>query len=346
MIIKYINEGAFTKYNDPKQDKEARMSQLKKNTADTIRKHILKEEICPVVQEKIETKIIQECSHMFEKSIHLLLNFGPKVMEVIYDRQDIPDDIGKLIDIDVEVRGKTIYFNIPCKLSMAMLVFSPAEFFYHNFKEILERMLVKDEEVQDMLKKNGFDNIEIYLYLEKDGQEVHTWDVTQTTLCYSGGKLKDYDRLFSQFRHPIMIETKVLNFYCSTGYEEDYSDVGEFGKYFKVIDNLKIESCCDNVKSLEGLRPIISDKCKELDCSIKVSTKQAMVGPTPEVKKISDEFLKTYFNKTYEEVINENPVQEFGRKKPWISKLGNIRFVTNKRLSKPFTGVEFWCTTY
>lgn len=341
MIIRFINEGTFRSYKD-KLSKEDKIKRIKTETRKIIRKEEIKQ-LIPIFQEAISYGIKENLRIKRKLDSHTVLHFKlENKVEPVWGEEDNQEYIVKPI-LEFE-DNETLLVKIPMYFNeLGELIFIASstvnEDYAYSFKKYY---FGKNEKLQEALQEVGIKNLNVQITLENYNIEE---DIVRLNHF---GNIDILDKFFAQFDGPVHINARSFETYCAFGYHENLDEYNDLAKYFSADDQVIVTVSNPELKDIDDVMAVFS-KNGGRSIMIRLSLKDCKsYGPNPSKKPITDEFLEKYFGKTYKEIIEENAIEEFGRKNPWESRLTSIEFFTDKsyNIDQIKESAHFYCTKY
>lgn len=332
MIIKYISEGTFDSYKN-KLSKEDKLKNLKKETSKIIKQDIIKK-LFPLIQSEI-----LKAGEKIDKTKQ---HFGH--YPILKITKDDDGNCTPILEID---DSNTLIVKVPMHFITRLgkdLIFNNNEIFSEIYPDTFNRYFFsKNENINNILNEYEITNIKIKILLTDD-------DTIFNGIRFNhfSSITKEIYKFFEQFDKPIHLVTKVFDTHFSFGYENDLSEYKELAKYITVTEEAHITiQNNESLDNIDDIREIFDKNSSEITVYLLLPNCKKY-GPNPAVKPVSEELLKKYFGLTYKEIIESNPIKEWGRAiSTKFSRLDNIRFI----IKNPFNfnkleDIKFNCTKY
>ncbi len=348
MIIKYLNESTFGSYKN-KLSKEDRLNNIKKETSKLIKKEQIKE-LLPLFKKEISNGI-KSTLYTFRKwgghpILHFALDNDAKLDGWGSPWGD-PKDEEYICTPILEIEGTdTLIVKIPMYFKeMGELIFISNQLFIEHYTDKFNRYyFLKNKDIKDTLEKFGIENIKVKIFLTNESYDI---PVDLVRFNHFGNNLNDIHNFFGQFDSPVHIITKNFDTWCSFGYTDDLCEYKDLAKYITATEtvNISIQNT-QTLVNIDNIKEIFSPDSSHIIVNLILKDTKSY-GVNPSQKPVSEELLKKYFGLTYKEIVEQNPVKEWGRDKPWESRLSNIQFeIDNPFDFNKLKNVKFYCTKY
>lgn len=345
MIIKFINEGAFGSYKD-KLSKEDKLKRVKNETRKIIRKEEIKQ-LIPIFQEAISFGIKENLrikkklvGHISILHFKLENNPGNAWERDIEYEDHVKYIVNPILEFETD---DTLLVKIPMYfLERGKIIIASSSIVNEDYARSFKRYYFeRNDAVKEALEKYGIKNLNVQITLENYEVEA---DIVRFN--HFGGT-KDIDNFFAQFDGPVHINARSFETHCAFGYGDNLDEYNDLAKYVSADDQMIVTINNPNIKDIDDILSIFSKNARSVMVQLILKNCKSY-GPDPSEKPISDEFLEKYFGTTYKEVINNNAIKEFGRKKPWESRLTSIVFFTGRsyNIDQIRDSVHFHCTKY